>query len=123
MTFLLAQLTDTHIIGSRHEGELYVDNNDRLRLAVERIMAETVLPDAVLITGDLTDLGTDEEMELILGLLEPLTMPVLALPGNHDRRPTFRQWFDMPWVEAEHLSWVIPFPDFLLVGLDTLVDN
>jgi len=125
MTFLLAQITDTHIVGSNHDGELYVDNNNRLAMAVERLMAETILPDAVLLTGDLTDLGTDEEMALLVDLLEPLTMPTMALPGNHDRRPTFRQWFDMPWPAPEegHLSWVVPLPGLVLVGLDTLVDN
>jgi 3',5'-cyclic AMP phosphodiesterase CpdA len=121
MTFLLAQITDTHIVGSDHDGELYVDNNARLAQAVEHVMAESVLPDAVLLTGDLTDIGSEEEMELVLDLIEPLSMPVLSLPGNHDRRPTFRRWFDMPWADGDHLSWVVPFDDFNLVGLDTLV--
>ena len=123
MAFLLAQITDTHIVGPDFDGEIYVDNNDRLRLAVERLMSESVLPDAVVLTGDLTDLGTDEEMDLLMKLLEPLTMPILPLPGNHDRRPSFRRWFDMPYQSDEHLSWVMEFPAFTLVGLDTLTDG
>ncbi len=45
---LLAQLTDLHIVDPVQvaaEGrELYVDNNHRLELAVDRVVAETVSP-------------------------------------------------------------------------------
>ena len=78
MSLLLAQVSDTHVVGSGHTGELYVDNNDRLRLAVERLMAEPVLPDAVLLTGDLTDLGTAEEMTIVADLLSRNGVPVIT---------------------------------------------
>lgn len=123
MDFLLAQVTDTHIVAPGHPGELYVDNNERLRLAVERLMSESVTPDAVLLTGDLTDLGTDEELAIVRDLLSPLTMPVLVVPGNHDRRASLRQAFAMPWAADDNLSWVVDLGPVTVVGLDTLAAN
>lgn len=120
MTFLLAQITDTHVVAPDHRGELYVDNNDRLRLAVERLLAETVAPDAVLLTGDLTDLGTEEEMAIVAELLEPLTMPVLVVPGNHDLRPSVRTAFDMPWAADDNMSWVVDTGPISVIGFDSL---
>lgn len=120
MSLLLAQVSDTHVVGSGHTGELYVDNNDRLRLAVERLMAETVQPDAVLLTGDLTDLGTAEEMTIVADLLSPLPMPALVVPGNHDLRSSLRAAFAMPWAADDNMSWVVDIGPMTLIGLDTL---
>ncbi len=120
MTFLLAQVTDTHIVAPGYDGELYVDNNERLRLAVERLLGETVRPDAVVVTGDLTDLGTAEEMNIVADLLSPLPMPVLVLPGNHDLRSSMRTAFAMPWVSDDNMSWVVDIGPITIVGLDSL---
>lgn len=119
---LLAQLTDTHILDPDAPVERYVDNNDRLARAVERLNAETVKPEAVLATGDLTDHGSETEMELLVDLLAPLDVPVLPLPGNHDARDTFRASFDMPWAtEDSHLGWVVDLSELRIIGLDTLL--
>ncbi len=42
--------------------------------------------DVVLIAGDITNFGPDELTYDLLGLLEPLECPVLAIPGNCDHR-------------------------------------
>ena len=119
---LLAQLTDTHVIDPDGDTELVVDNNHRLELAVERLNAETVQPEVVIATGDLTDNGTAVEMDILAGLLAPLEAPLLALPGNHDDRTTFRAMFDMPWAtEDSHLSWVTNVGNLHIIGLDTLL--
>jgi 3',5'-cyclic AMP phosphodiesterase CpdA len=122
---LLAQLTDTHVVDpGGATDELLVDNNRRLELAVERLNAETVRPDVVVATGDLTDHGTTVEAKLLAELLTPLEMPLLALPGNHDARETFRAAFDQPWASDRHLSWAVDVgraDDAVhIIGLDTL---
>ena len=42
--------------------------------------------DVVLIAGDITNFGPDRLTYDLLGLLEPLDCPVLAIPGNCDHR-------------------------------------
>ncbi len=119
---LLAQLTDTHILDPASTSERFVDNNDRLAKAVAALNAETVRPDAVLATGDLTDTGSAVEMDLLADLLAPLEIPLLPIPGNHDRRETFRTTFDMPWAtEDSHVGWVTELNGLTIIGLDTLL--
>jgi 3',5'-cyclic AMP phosphodiesterase CpdA len=119
---LLAQLTDTHVVDPAVDHpDMLADNNRRLALAVERLNAETVQPEAVIATGDLTDTGSGIEIDLLVGLLAELRAPVLALPGNHDDRSTFRAAFDMPWATTDsHLSWAVDVGPLRVVGLDTL---
>ena len=52
---LIAQLTDTHVVGRDNTEDLYVDNNARLDNAVARINGEQPTIAAVIATGDLTN--------------------------------------------------------------------
>ncbi len=120
---LLAQLTDTHVVDTDYDGELYVDNNERLAMAVERLNDETVTPEAVVATGDLTDTGSDAEMAVLASLLEPLRIPLLPLVGNHDRKDTFAAQFDMAWASPTNLSWALDVGPVRLIGLDTMINQ
>ena len=79
---LLAQISDLHIGAG-------VGEADPARRA-ERVVAALAdldpAPDAVVVTGDLTQLGEPGEYARVRELLAPLRMPVHALPGNHDVR-------------------------------------
>ncbi len=104
---LLAQVTDTHIVSPETREPLYVDNNGRLEAAVASLMGERPTMDAVLGTGDLVNDAFAAEYDTLRRLVEPLSMPFLPIPGNHDDRDLLRATFpDMPWVDAEHASWV-----------------
>ncbi len=120
---LLAQLSDTHVVAADYDGERYVDNNERLAMAVERLNAETVTPDVVVATGDLVDTGTESEMDALADLLDPLEIPLLPLVGNHDRKDTFARHFDMPWASETNLSWTVDVGPFRILGLDTMVNQ
>ncbi len=118
---LLAQLTDTHILEPGSNDDHLLDNSARLAAAVDRLTNETMAPRAVLATGDLTDHGTEVEMAILLDLLDPIDAPILAVPGNHDVRATFRDAFDLPWASATNLSWSVEVDDLVIIGLDTIV--
>ena len=58
---------------------------DKIKHAVAAVLREQ--PDAVVISGDLTQLGQDSEFEYAYELLKPLAdagIPILCSDGNHD---------------------------------------
>lgn len=90
---ILAQLSDLHI---RPEGRTPPgrrDTSETLAAAVADLRNPAIRPDAVLLTGDLTEDGLAEEYGLLRELLSPLTCPVFLMPGNHDRREQMRAAF------------------------------
>lgn len=92
-TLTFVQLTDLHI---RQPGRLAygkVDTSSYLRTTVESVQALRQRPEAVIVTGDLTDFGRIEEYEFLRDLLAPLDMPIYLLPGNHDDRNNLRRVF------------------------------
>ncbi|MBC7709370.1 MAG: phosphodiesterase [Rhizobacter sp.] len=90
---LLAQLTDLHI---REPGRLAygrLNTAPYLRSAVQAVNALPQRPDALVLTGDLTDFGRAAEYHHLAELLSPLTMPYYLMPGNHDERSQMRRSF------------------------------
>ncbi|KQU84684.1 metallophosphatase [Variovorax sp. Root318D1] len=91
-TFLV-QLTDLHI---REPGRLAygrIDTAPYLERAVQSVLRLPQRPDAVVITGDLSDFGRAAEYEHLARLLAPLPMPIYLMPGNHDDRDQLRRSF------------------------------
>jgi len=119
---LIAQISDLHIrpAGSLAYGisetNLYAEHavNALLRLAPQ--------PDCVLVTGDLTDCGLDEEYAILTALFARLPMPVYCIPGNHDRREPFRQAFarDGYLPEDGLLNYVAACGPVRIIALDSL---
>ena len=71
----LAILSDVHVTpGNANEG--------KLREAVAEINAADV--DAVMLTGDLTNEGSDEQLRNIKGILDDINHPFYIIPGNHE---------------------------------------
>jgi 3',5'-cyclic-AMP phosphodiesterase len=119
---LAVQLTDCHIappgalIGGR------VDTAATLRSVVEHINALRPRPDIVLATGDLTNDGQAIEYERLAEILAALTIPVFAIPGNHDDRSQLRALYPniIPPGDADDtIDYVIEHLPLRLIGLDT----
>lgn len=98
---LIAQLSDPHV---RPRGELYqgvVDSNAQFAAAIAQVNALDPRPDLVLLSGDLVDHGHADEYAMLGRLLADLTVPVRAIPGNHDERDAFRRAFaGQRWLPA-----------------------
>ncbi len=122
-TFLL-QLSDLHI---REPGRLAygrIDTAPYLREAVTSIARLPQRPDAVVITGDLTDFGRAAEYEHLRALLAPLApLPIYLLPGNHDERQQLRASFpEHAWLGSEgFVQYSVPVGAMQLIALDTVV--
>jgi 3',5'-cyclic-AMP phosphodiesterase len=75
---VIAQLSDLHIGGSRHDDAL-------LRTAIAEV--NEAEPDLVVIAGDITDEGYPDQYELARERLGEVACPqVVLVPGNHDAR-------------------------------------
>ena len=71
----LAILSDVHVTpGNANEGQL--------REAVVEI--NTIDVDAVMMTGDLTNEGSDEQLANVKGILDDIIHPLYVIPGNHE---------------------------------------
>ena len=75
--FKFAFVTDTHIGSPNGVAE------EDLQRTIEDINSLEDL-DFVLLTGDITEMGTDEEIELAKSIIEELEIPYYIVPGNHD---------------------------------------
>lgn len=74
-TLRVAFLTDIHVTPGNAQDSL-------LRIAIDEINASTC--DIVLLGGDLTNLGSDAELEHVHALISRLRKPWCAVPGNHE---------------------------------------
>jgi 3',5'-cyclic-AMP phosphodiesterase len=112
--FLLAHLSDPHV-GADWGGP---DPAATLAAAVAKVLyiAE---PDAVLLSGDLSDHAADDEYELVRELVAPLQAPLYVLPGNHDDRGVLRRAFGLPGEGAEPVRYSADLGPVRLVVVDT----
>jgi len=124
----IIQLTDTHIVERGVRAYGVVDTASALMKAVSTInrLPEFVGPiDAVIVTGDLTDFGTEAEYQVFREITASLKTPLAVLPGNHDRREPLRRAFadlsSMP--EQGPMNWCLSFDDMSIIGLDCLVEG
>lgn len=123
---LIAHLSDFHLFTGTPETSLVrPDIVDVVRKIIADVAAFRPAVDAVVLTGDLADGGTDEDYALLRELLSPLTVPVFAIPGNHDKRETFRRGFQdiLPFEEGPFLNYETSFRGIRILALDTVIDH
>ncbi|HEY2620530.1 MAG TPA: phosphodiesterase [Acetobacteraceae bacterium] len=122
---LICQLTDLHVRPVGQAANRVSETNMFTERAFRTVARLTPRPDAVVITGDLTECGLDAEYSNLNQLLRKLqSFPVFVIPGNHDRRGNLRE-------ALKHLPGVVSDPHYVqyavddfpvrLIMLDTLV--
>jgi 3',5'-cyclic-AMP phosphodiesterase len=121
---LLCQISDPHIVPEGRLAYGRIDTPGMLERCVRRIVAQPRTPDALIVTGDLTDHATSEEYGLLGELLSPLPMPVFLAAGNHDDRDVLQQTFpDQPQLRGKDgfVQYVVDDFEVRLVVLDTVI--
>ncbi len=116
----IVQITDLHV-RPRGVAAYRVCETNMLTERALRAVAR-LAPDAVIITGDLTDCGLPEEYELLGEMLQRLLpMPVYTIPGNHDRREVMLEHLPGTRQTDGFIQYAIEDWPVRLVMLDTVV--
>jgi Icc protein len=120
---LIAHLSDPHLCPPGTLYQTVLDTNARFAEALHEVAA--LGPDLLILSGDLTEHGLPEEYALARQLLGRLMVPVLAIPGNHDDRESFRAGLSglpnlLPLTKSGPLHAVADGP-VRVVGLDVTV--
>jgi 3',5'-cyclic-AMP phosphodiesterase len=116
---LLAQISDLHIGAG-------VGEPDPARRA-ERVVAALAdldpAPDAVVVTGDLAQLGEPGEYARVRELVALLDIPLHALPGNHDVRAALREALlgDVATGPGDYLQYETRVGRLRLLVCDTII--
>ena len=120
---IIAQISDPHLgpPGARLFGGY--DADAAFSAVLARVAGFDPRPDIVLLTGDLTENGTPEEYANFNRLIEGFDLPMVAIPGNHDRRAAFAAALaptpiaigSAPWFHLCVEEWPLR-----LIGLDSL---
>jgi len=122
---VILHLSDTHLLaGDRLLGDRY-NTARHLRRTLEAAEATGVRPDAVVFTGDLTDLGEPEAYRVLRAEVEPwaerLGAPVVWVAGNHDERPALREGLLDGEPTQEPVTGVWDLGGLRLIALDSTV--
>ena len=121
----LLHLSDTHLLaGNRPLGGRF-DTAANLTRTLEAAEAIGIRPDAIVFTGDLTDLGEPEAYEALREAVEPvaarLGAPVVWVAGNHDERPAMRSALLGQDQSQQPITGVWDLGGLRLVALDSSV--
>jgi len=114
---LLVQLSDLHIGGNENG----MDPIPRLEAVIEAVRSLPNRPDAVLVSGDLTDDGAAAGYQVARELLKRLDVPLHVIPGNHDDRARLREAFDLAGSGDERINYSVKVGDLRVVAFDSIV--
>jgi 3',5'-cyclic AMP phosphodiesterase CpdA len=121
---VIAHVSDTHLLAGDARQYGAIDTVQHFRAALERLTRIDPPPQAIVVTGDLADLGEPEAYRLLRGLVEPFAdgigAQVVWCMGNHDDRTTYaRELFGEESDAAQ--DRVYDVAGLRIVSLDTSV--
>lgn len=122
---VIVHISDTHLLaGNRPLGGRY-DTAGNLSATLAAVERTGIRPDAIVFTGDLTDLGEPDAYAALRAEVEPfaarLGAPVVWVAGNHDERPALREGLLDAAPSSEPVTGVWDLGGLRLVGLDSTV--
>ena len=121
----ILHLSDTHLLADDVPLGGRYDTAANLKRTLHAVESLQIRPDAIVFTGDLTDLGEPDAYRALRDAIEPvaerLGAPIVWVAGNHDERPALRR--DLLGLEAteEPVTAVHDLDGLRLIVLDTTV--
>lgn len=121
----ILHVSDTHLLAGNVPLGGHYDTAANLRRTLAAVESLGIRPDAIVFTGDLTDLGEPDAYRALREMIEPvaerLGAPVIWVAGNHDERPALRHdLLDLPPSE-DPVTGVWDLGGLRVVALDTTV--
>lgn len=108
-TIRIVQLTDCHLMASPEQQYRGKDSHQTLQRIMQSVLE--FAPELLLATGDLSEDASPAIYKTLQAYFEPLGIPVLALPGNHDDPALLAKTFSGSPVGnveiSEHGDWQI----------------
>jgi len=119
---IIAQLSDTHLKAGDDEDPHWGYRENDLRACVADIMELEEPVDCVLHTGDMAQLGRQDDYALIREIVEPFASIFFPVPGNRDSRSDLVAKFLRRRVPRQQPFIIYAVDEFpvRLIGLDTL---
>ena len=123
---ILLHLSDLHVRPSGKPAYRVVEASVMAERALRAAAAFRPVPDAVVLTGDLTDNGLPEEYSELRHMLRRHLghLPLYLIPGNHDRRENFRAAlaeFHGVTTDPEFVQYVVEDLPVRQIMLDSVV--
>jgi len=116
---LIAQITDTHVGYEAEAGEKEF-NFVRFREVVGRLLEQSILPDALILSGDITDGGQPECYARVRDMLSNCPFPVHLIPGNHDDRDELLRVFPGTPTADGFVQYALDLGGLRVLCIDTL---
>lgn len=124
---LIAQLSDLHVVPQERKLYDFVDTNGLLARHIAYLNNLQQHPDAVIITGDLTDSGSPEGYRMTRRLLRQIEYPTYILPGNHDCNSELLKALaeDFPYLgdDSEAIHYCIEDLPVRLICIDSSIEG
>lgn len=116
---LIAQITDIHIGFDKDNPDEH--NMLRLRAVLDHLVNGPNRPDLLLLSGDLTEDGAEQDYARLAEAVAICPFPVWPMTGNHDLRAELRRAFPQtPGAGDEFVHYTLDHGALRIVVLDTL---
>jgi Icc protein len=122
---LIAHVSDFHVVGRGLRLKDRFDTRAALERLAKRLQTLTPRPDLLVVSGDLGEDATADEYNHVSGLLRPLGLPILAVPGNHDLRAPLVEALPDVFLATRDgfLCRTIEVGTHAFIALDTIVEG
>lgn len=121
----IAHVSDTHLLGGGRLLYGSVETEKHLKQAMVQLERVSTPPQAIVVTGDLADLGEPEAYELLKSIVEPaaakLGAQIIWVMGNHDERHAYSSHLFGEEPTSDPQDRVYDVDGLRIISLDTTV--